>query len=196
MAGDHMRNGFDPETQYAALGERVEGQGRRLTNLESTVNQGFRQVETSIAGLSNEFRSSQRPQWQAMSVLLAFALAIGGLVYWPIQKATNDLKTAITSLSEKAVTREELEWRSSRAAEDRTRTEMTLRSLDANLVPRAEHSRVWASYDQRFLDQQRQIDELKQYQGSVYGARDALLDIRERIDRLEQRRSYSPPAPP
>lgn len=47
---------------------------------------------------------------------------------------------------------------------------------------------MWASYDQRFADVQRQVDEEKAAQGSVYGARELLLDIRERLDRVERRR--------
>ncbi len=188
MAGSEMRNGFDPETQYAALGERVEGQGRRLTNLESTVNQGFRQVETSIAGLSNEFRSSQRPQWQAMSVILAFALAIGGLAYWPIRESTNDLKAAQTTIVENMVTQKEMDWRTARGMEDRQRTEMTLRSLDTLMMPRPELDRVFDGYNQRLSDQQRQIDEVKQAQGSVWGVRDVLLDLKERMERYERER--------
>lgn len=184
-----MRNIFDAESSYAQLGERVEGQGRRLTNLEQTVAAGFRQVENSIGALSNEFRNSQRPQWQAIGVALTFAALIGALAYWPIRESTNDLKDAITVLSEKVVTQKELEWRTARAQEDRTRTEIGIRDLRDGLVPRQEHERVWASYDQRLVDLQRQIDEIKQATTSVYNQRDIILDLRERIDRLEVRRS-------
>jgi hypothetical protein len=55
-------------------------------------------------------------------------------------------------------------------------------------VPREELDRVFGNYDQRFIDQQRQIDEVKTAQGSVYDARDILLDLREPIDRMERQR--------
>ncbi|WP_245448242.1 hypothetical protein [Neorhizobium sp. T6_25] len=58
--------------------------------------------------------------------------------------------------------------------------------------PREELDRVWANYDQRFQDQQRQIDEVKTAQGSVYGQRDIILDLRERLDRVERQRIASP----
>ena len=51
---------------------------------------------------------------------------------------------------------------------------------------------VVANYDQRFQDQQRQVDELKQAQGSVYGARDVIMDLRQRLDRVERERIGQP----
>lgn len=47
---------------------------------------------------------------------------------------------------------------------------------------------MFGNYDQRFIDQQRQIDEVKTPRGSVYDARDILLDLREPIDRMERQR--------
>ena len=47
---------------------------------------------------------------------------------------------------------------------------------------------MWASYDQRFNDQQRLLNDMKEAQGSVYGQRDFMLDIRERLDRVERQR--------
>lgn len=59
-------------------------------------------------------------------------------------------------------------------------------------VPRAELERVWSAYDQRLADHQRQLDESKQAAGSVYGARDVILDLRERLDRVERQRLTQP----
>ena len=56
----------------------------------------------------------------------------------------------------------------------------------ANQVPRGEHERVWASYDRRFTDIQRQVDEVKQAQGGIYGARDVLMDLKSNHQRLER----------
>lgn len=47
---------------------------------------------------------------------------------------------------------------------------------------------TWQNYDDRNKDLQRQVDELKQAQGNVYGARDVILDLRERLDRVERQR--------
>lgn len=52
---------------------------------------------------------------------------------------------------------------------------------------------MWVSYDQHFIDQQRQIDEVKQAQGSVYGQCDIILDLRDRLDRIERQRLSDSP---
>ena len=90
------------------------------------------------------------------------------------------------------VTQKEMEWRTARGEEDRQRTEAAIKELREGLVPRDEHARVWANYDQRFQHQQRHVDELKQAQGSVYGARDVIMDLRQRLDRVERERIGQP----
>ena len=184
---------FDPELQYAALGERVEGQGRRLTNLENTVTQGFKQVEASIGGLAAEFRSSQRPQWQAIGVAITFAAMIGALAYWPIRENQANLKTQIDALTSVAITRAEMEWRQERGKEERARTETAILAISSALVPRQELDRVFQGYDQRFTDMQRQIDEGKAAFAGTFSLRDYIGRITTRLDRLEERRPYQPP---
>jgi hypothetical protein len=90
----------------------------------------------------------------------------GGLVYWPIQSATTDLKGSITIITEKMVTQKEMEWRTNRGSEDRARAEAAVKEIRDDQVPRKELDRVWANYDQRFQDQQRQIDEVKTAQAA------------------------------
>ncbi|MET4691067.1 hypothetical protein [Sinorhizobium fredii] len=51
---------------------------------------------------------------------------------------------------------------------------------------RKELDRAWQSNDQRFSDYQRQIDKVKQAQGSVYSQRDIILDLKEDQLRLER----------
>lgn len=195
------------DAMQAQLGERVTNLGRRQTDLENEMRSGFRQIETSIAAIANETRTAignlsqsiaerNRPQWQAIGVALTFAVVIGGMAYWPIREATARLEATSSRLEERMVTRQEMDWRQTRSQEDRLRMEGSIVDMRANLIPRAEHERVWQNYDQRFLDQQRQIDEVKQAQNSVYGARDVLMDMRERLDRLEQQRRALAPAPP
>ncbi len=211
MADDDMTNSNGDPRLYsdaatAQLGERVTNLGRRQSDLESEMRTGFRQMETAFTAFSNETRTSiaslstniaerNRPQWQALSVMLAFAAILGGLAYMPIREATTDLKGAVAALAATTVTRQELEWRTARSMEDRSRSDANLRDLRDDLVPRAEHARVWQSYDQRLSDQQRQVDELKQAAGSVYSQRDALMDMRERLDRLERLRASASPSP-
>jgi len=209
---DMTTNGNEASRHYqdavtAQMGERITNLGRRQSDLESEMRSGFRSMEASITAFTNETRTSiaalsqtlaerSRPQWQALGVALTFAAMLGALAYWPIREATNDLKASTNAISAVMVTRQEMDWRQQRSQEDRLRTEGAIVDMRANLIPRAEHERVWQNYDQRFADQQRQIDEVKQAQNSVYGARDVLMDMRERLDRLEQQRRSQSLLPP
>ncbi|APG91168.1 hypothetical protein [Sinorhizobium americanum] len=195
-------NGSDAQRHYqdamtAQLGERVTNLGRRQTDLETEMRSGFRQMETAVASLANEMRTSvaalstnlaerNKPHWQALGVALTFCTILGALAYWPINAATSDLKASVASLAANMVTQKEMEWRSARGAEDRMRQEAALNDLRDAQVPRQELDRVWTSYDQRFADHQRQIDEVKQAQGSVYSQRDIILDLKENQQRLER----------
>jgi hypothetical protein len=208
MAGnDDMPNGTDhriyTDAVTAQLGERVTNLGRRQTDLEAEMRAGFKAMEngmttlasemrTSVAALSTNLAERNKPQWQALGVALTFAAILGGLAYWPIQSATNDLKLSVSAIADKMVTQNEMDWRTARGSEDRQRTDVAIKELRQDQVPRGEHERVWTAYDQRFIDQQRQIDEVKQQQGSVYGQRDVILDLRERLDRMERQRLAQP----
>lgn len=202
-------NGMEVDRQYydamqAQLGERVTNLGRRQTDLENEMRSGFRQIEQSIAGIANETRTAianlsqnlaerNRPQWQAIGVALTFAVVIGGMAYWPIREATGRLEAAVDRMGERMITRQEMEWRQARSQEDRLRMEGSIVDLRSNLIPRAELTRTFENFDHRFSDHQRQIDEVKATQNSVYGARDVLMDLRERLDRLEQQRRIGSP---
>jgi len=187
----------------AQLGERVTNLNRRQSDLETEMRSGFKQIESSMSSMSTEMRSAvsalssniaerNKPQWQAIAVALSFCTIVGGLVYWPIKDDTSGVKASILLITERMVTQKELEWRTARGQEDRQRTEAAVKDIRDGLVPRAEHERVWANYDQRFQDQQRQVDDLKQAQGSVYGARDVIMDLRQRLDRVERERIGQP----
>lgn len=209
MAGNEEMVNESVHRQYtdavtAQLGERVTNLGRRQTDLEGEMRAGFKAMESAVTSLANETRTSiaalstnlaerNKPQWQALGVALTFAAMLGGLAYLPIREATGDLKTAVSLLSERMITRQEMDWRQARSAEDRGRMEAAIVDLRSSQVPRAELERVWAGFDQRFTDHQRQLDDVKQAQGSVYGARDVLLDLRERVDRMERQRLSSAP---
>lgn len=200
--GDPMTN-FDPETRIAALGERVEGQGRRLSSLEATVTQGFKQVEVSIGSLSSEFRNSQRPQWQAIGVALTFATVVGALAYWPIRENQSDFKSDLRSIADSAMSVSSFVDFKATYENNRivSRTEYidkfnavnsSIAKIADDQVPRKEMDRVWASQDRQFSDLQRQLDEIKASVANVYSPRDVIRDTLERIDRLERERAPPP----
>lgn len=192
-------NQFDPVASWAKLSERVENQGKDIVDLRSNMNSGFQSINSNLAALSNELRATGKTPWpviwSAIGVSFAIIVAIGGLAYAPISTGMGRVESSIAALgsrlealSERTVTRQEMDWRQARGQEDRLRMESGITVLRADQVPRAEHERVWQNYDQRFSDHQRQIDEMKAAQSSIYSQRDAMMDMRDRLDRLEQRR--------
>ncbi len=203
MANDDAARQYQ-DAITAQMGERITNLGRRQSDLETEMRSGFRAIENSITGIANETRASiaglstaiaerNKPQWQAIGVALTFAVIIGGMAYWPIREATSGLTSAVSRLEERMVTRQEMDWRQARGQEDRARMEAGIATIRADQVPRAEHDSVWQNYDQRLTDQQRQLDEMKAAQSSIYSQRDAMMDMRDRLDRLEQRRLSAPP---
>ncbi|MER9206828.1 hypothetical protein [Mesorhizobium sp. M0771] len=182
---------FDPATQYARISERVENQGRDIVDLRSNMNTGFRNIESLVNSLASELRGSSKTQWPvlltAVGVAFTILVAAGTQALSPIRENVSDVKDALTVIADKMVTQAEMKWRTDRGQEDRTRTVADIADIRASLVPRAEHERVWANFDQRFADEQRQIDEIKAATASVYNQRDVIRDILERLDRAEHR---------
>ncbi len=196
-------NPFDPLASYARLSERVENQGKDIVDLRSNMNTGFQSVNAAIGTLSNELRSNSRTQWPviwaAAGVCFAIIVALGSQALSPIKDAIGEAKTDIrvtasNAMSVSAFTEFKNTYENNRVV---SRTEnidkfnnvnSTLDTIRKDQVPRAELERVWTSQASKDSDQQRQIDELKQAQGSVYGARDVILDLRERLDRMERQR--------
>jgi hypothetical protein len=217
-----MLNGngtFDPMAQYARLSERVENQGKDIVDLRSNMNTGFQSVNASLTTLSNELRSNSKTQWPviwAAAGVCFTVLATGGAFFYnslskgqdrldaaviknaelqqaSVSKLADTTQQTFTLLADKVVTQKELEWRTARGQEDRARMEANVADIRAGLVPRAEHEWVWQNYTNKDQDLQRQVDELKQAQGSVYGARDVILDLRQRLDRVERERISGQP---
>jgi hypothetical protein len=201
---DPMTNG-DANRQYisvteAQLGERVTNLGRRQSDLETEMRAGFRSQEQSLTAFTNEVRNSlaqlsqtiaerNKPQWQALGVALAFAGMLGGLAYMPIREATNDLKTAVSGLTEKVVTRQEMDQREQRRREDAARVDGAIIDLRQNGVARSEWTERSKSVDQAIQDANRRIDELRGDFGAVYGTRDVIRDMKNEIDELRQRQA-------
>ncbi|MGK6317427.1 hypothetical protein ACMGE0_31190, partial [Neorhizobium sp. DT-125] len=91
MAGnDDMANGNDhrvhTDAVTAKLGEQVTNLGRRRPDMESEMRAGFKAMEAAVTSLVRPERRSlpstnlaerNKPQWQALSVALAFAALVG-----------------------------------------------------------------------------------------------------------------------
>lgn len=199
-------NGFDPMAQYARLSERVENQGKDIVDLRSNMNTGFQTINANLSALSNELRSSSKTQWPviwaAAGVCFTILATGGAFFYNSLSKGQDRLDVAISDVSKDAVSVSAFQDFRTTYENNRvvSRTDYIdkfnnlntqIDTIRKDQVPRAEHERVWASQDQQLAQMQKQIDELKAGQASTYSARDVILDLRERVDRVE--RSRTPP---
>jgi hypothetical protein len=154
------------------------------------MNTGFQGVNANLNALSNELRSNSRTQWpviwSAIGVGVVMLSGLGFMALQPIKDNNGRLEAAMVRLAESTVSQKEMEWRTARGAEDRQRTDLAISSIRESQVPRQEMERVWTSDDQQKASLQKQIDELKQSAANTYSARDLLLDMRERQDRIER----------
>lgn len=203
-------NGFDPMAQYARLSERVENQGKDIVDLRSNMNTGFQTLNSAVNSLANELRSNSRTQWPviwaAAGVCFAIIVALGSQALSPIKDAISETKTDLRSASSSALSVAAFTDFKSTYENNRivSRNEnidkfnnlsASIETIRKDQVPRAELERVWASDDQIRKQMQDQINELKQGQANTYSARDLLLDMRERQDRIE-RQIYGVSRPP
>lgn len=157
--------GFDPLSSWARLSERVENQGKDIVDLRSNMNSGFQGVNTAINALSNELRSNSRTPWpviwSAIGVSFAILGYVGSQALSPIKEAVSITQSDLRLISERMITRQEMDWRAARGVEDRQRIETAISAIRSDLVPRGEHAQETAADSQRFADFQRQIDDLK-----------------------------------
>lgn len=186
---------FDAETKFAAMDERVSNLGRQVITLEHSTREGFaaigarmetqsRETTAALSAIQREITSGSKTPWpviwSAMGVCVGILGLIGALVYTPIRDDATELKAAIidirkavdaqfSAVTANVVARQEIDWRASRAAEDRARTEQTLKTITDQMMPRLE-------LDARLVDHQRQIDQ-----------------IRSALNRLDRKLPASPP---
>ncbi|MGO6879492.1 hypothetical protein ACC734_16805 [Rhizobium ruizarguesonis] len=203
---DEMVNGngnaFDPMASWARLSERVENQGKDIIDLRSNMNSGFQGVNSNLAALSNELRSSGKTQWpviwSAIGVGVVILSGLGFMALQPIKDNTARLEEAVIRVSENTqsafakvnetmVTQKEMEWRTQRGAEDRKRSDDALADLRALTVTRNEWSERNHARDGEIAELSRRIEELRQEVGSVYGTRDVIVDLKREISALRQR---------
>lgn len=197
--------GADIDVRFAGLQQRVTG-----------IEQAVQGVATQVSNLAATFNDRSRTPWGILltgaGVMISVLVVLGGLAYSPInagiQRADRDIgEVRASALSVSSFLDFKATYENNRIASrndndakfaaSKTQVETDIARLESNLkdqVPRAEHERVWQNYDQRFSDAQRQIDELKTALGSIYNARDVIIDLRERLDRVERTRRSVPPA--
>jgi hypothetical protein len=65
------------------------------------------------------------------------------------------------------------------------RLERDVQEIRLGLVSRNEHLERWRSQERDIVGLQRQIDEQRQAFGGTYGLRDAMLEMKSKLDRVE-----------
>lgn len=192
-------NGADIDVRFAGLQQRVTG-------LETAVQN----VSNQITGLANNLNERGRTPWGLLitggGLSVTILVVLGGLAYAPIRAGIDRADRDITEVrgasvsvasfldfkstyeNNRVTSRNDNDAKFAAVRADLDAKILRLETALREQVPRGEHERVWVSYDQRFADVQRQLDEVKQNQASTYGVRDVILDYRERLDRLERSR--------
>lgn len=159
-------NQFDPMASWARLSERVENQGKDIVDLRSNMNTGFQTINSAIGTLSNELRNNSKTQWpviwSAAGVCFVVLSGLGAFFYGTLSKTQDRLDNAIARVTESVVTQKEMEWRTARGAEDRQRTDAAVKDLREGMVSREELERIFASQEQWRLDLRERLDRLEQ----------------------------------
>ena len=158
----------------------------------ATLTQRVTNIEQSISNLANQFSNfinkagEQKPPYGLW--LTAIGLLFGLGQYWSSLQL-DPIKTSLDRMAESVantVQKDVYDQNRDRSWND---TNVRFGKLEAQIgamVPRAEHETHWDSENQRFNDQQRQIDEIKSSQANTYSARDIILDLKENQQRLER----------
>lgn len=201
---DDMANGDDahrpnyPDPFQGAMGERVTNMGRRINDVEVEMRTGFNQVTQSIAALSNNLAERNKTQWPV--IFLAIGVASSVLGYFvtqaltPIRDANLDMKAAIVetnksiqALATNTVSRQEMDWRAARGAEDRAGVLGAITDLRAGTVTRSEWTERNRADEQQASDFSRRLEELRQDFGAVYGTRDVIQDMKKELEDLRRK---------
>lgn len=195
-------NYIDPTADVIQMRERVRALDDGVASLASNVAIKFSEISAILSGLSTKIEERGRAPWNLMigfaSFLTVFAASVGGLAYWPIREQLTELKTIETKLADDKIGSREFynyvtQGKERRDQEGKTfsdrldRTNIDIKDLREQVVPRTEHTEQWMAQRTKDGDIQRQIDELRSNVSSIYSPKDALDRLVRRLDDLEDR---------
>lgn len=185
-------------SEVATLRERVGG----LDNVVEAIRKDIRD-------LAMKFDERSRMPWGTLiaaatffwAVITSFVTIGGGVVAWGLAQQTGNITKSldefkITYESNRIIARQD---NAAAAAASKAEIDSELARIDAALarsVPREEHQQIWDAQKERDMEQdrareatlsehQRQLDELKAANASLYGARDYFKDISEWRNRTD-----------
>ena len=197
-----LREGLSvTNTRVDALADAVRGLQRGQEQLATDFTASLGRVSTELAAeiksVATSLQERSKIPWQALGVMLAFLTTIGTLVYLPIQQTQTRMETLIGKMDDSKVTKSELASYltnagqrrddAQRAGEERDReTRAQIEKMRGEIVSRGEHAEKWAGTQQRFADQQRQIDQISTNLAGIYTPRDAFGTLGRRLDDVER----------
>lgn len=188
--------------RFAALDERVTNLRTSFQNLEHSTTAGFGRIDAKLGEMSAAFSAGQRTPWStiwtAVGVAFTVLLGIGWLVYTPVQnnqdrleasllKLSDNVATAVTSGPDMYIPRRESEALRTRAAEDRTNLVRDIDTLRSEKLPRNEWILRNVAVDAEFTDIRRTVEQIRQDFGGTYSLRDAIVDLKDRLERVESK---------
>lgn len=186
--------------------------GNQFQDVVSKFENALATRDAKLESVSAEFLKSRQAPWSQLIALGMLLLGLGGSIGWmayqPIIARTTkvestldkiaDLQLAIKDyVSENFVNQKDLAARTDRAKEDRDRVNRLFENLQANVFPKEVHEQRWARFEadihsldlrtQTQIDAiRRELDALQHQLGDTFTARDALLENKDRIAKLEQ----------
>jgi len=155
-----------PRTTIDVLDNRIRTVERGMENLSHEMVNLSTKIDTQTSSLSAKLDERGKTQWPTLIAGGSFVLGV---------------TLAIGTLAYRPV------------ISDISRLERRQEIDESQIVPRGEHQEKWRANDFQLSNLQRQLDELGKKTGDVYTARDALIELRNRLDRFEFRTGVSPP---
>lgn len=203
------------DAKLAALEQRVYGLERGVHDLNQLFTGRIGEVSAQLAGLTSKLDERSRTPWativSAMGVVLAIVVAGGQLAKAPLDDALGRLERDYERMgretasaanfsefkstyeSNRLVARQDYDARFARVDAAIAALDMRSRMDKDAVVPRGEHQERWRAGEAAVTGLQRQVDDLKTAFGGIYGARDVVIDLRQRLDRIERRDRPSGP---
>lgn len=197
----------EAQISISALNQRVVNLDSNQRSLAESISSLAAKVEALFTSLNTKIEERARPQYNLLISAGVFGLgviiAVGSQALSPIRENQTDLKAAVVEMAksiaatteranerfatigDRFVSIRELDNRAARTTSEMARINLDLNALQSVIVPRVEQAERTRSVDAQFVNQQRQIDDVKKQFGDTFSLRDALLQMQRRIDALE-----------
>lgn len=183
MAGNGNGIGDD----LGALRERVRNYGEDLHDLKAELNNSHRALSAQIKAVADQLSQKSQPQYPLLvsifSVAIAFVSVIGYLAYSPIQRDTSRLETAVLGMPDRYVNSRQYEMRTGDLNEQLQTVRRTFLRRDDFDV---QHKDLKDFLNAQIANLQRQMETLQKRLDDIWTTRDAIVDMRQRMDKLER----------